>query len=328
MITFGSSDAESDGIDPGVALPQTAATVVACYSVFDHFLPACGFTDLTDGMYEGDPGRPYEAAQARQGEVLLDRAGCSAGSRLLDIGCGYGRILRAAGKRGARARGITVSPEQARRGCRDGLDVRLLDYKQLGLGWVGQFDALIANGSLEHFAQPLDALERRDDAIYRHLFATARRLLDPSGTAARFVTTAIHVPRRLDPSDWLKSPSSFPRSSDRFHFATLAREFGGWYPALGQLEACARGLFELVNEEDGTEDYRLTSEACLAGVRDRLRSPQGLGVWLRALPIAVRHPLHTFRLLSCMLGSESWNWQFRGDPTPTILLRQTWQRAG
>ena len=28
---------------------------------------ALGFTDLTDGMYEGDPTRPYEQAQARIG---------------------------------------------------------------------------------------------------------------------------------------------------------------------------------------------------------------------------------------------------------------------
>src|SRR5687768_4694155 len=78
-------------------------TVVDCYSVFDHFFPALGFTDLTDGMYDGDPARPYEAAQARQAEVLLDRAGVGPGTRLLDIGCGYGRVLRAAEARGATA---------------------------------------------------------------------------------------------------------------------------------------------------------------------------------------------------------------------------------
>src|SRR4051812_13427765 len=90
----------------------TDARVVACYSVLDSFMPACGFDDLTEGMYEGDAHRPYEEAQARQAEVLLDRAGCGAGARVLDIGCGYGRALRAAAARGARARGITASPEQ------------------------------------------------------------------------------------------------------------------------------------------------------------------------------------------------------------------------
>jgi cyclopropane fatty-acyl-phospholipid synthase-like methyltransferase len=305
----------------------TAPRVIACYSVLDAFMPACGFDDLTDGMYEGDPGRPYQDAQARQAEVLLDRAGGGPGARLLDIGCGYGRILRAAAGRGARAVGITVSPEQVRRGRRAGLDVRLLDYKHLGREWDGRFDAAIANGSVEHFVQPADAAAGRDDAIYRHLFATVRRLLDPASAAGRFVTTVIHVPRRPDPHDRLRPPSAFPRGSAAFHFARLARAFGGWYPAPGQLEACARGLFELVHEEDGTEDYRLTSEAWLAGVRRRLHSAGGLGVWLRALPAAVRRPIHTARMLRCQLGSESWNWQFRGDPPPTRLLRQSWRRV-
>ena len=54
---------------------------------------------------------------------------------------------------------------------------------------------------------------------------------------------------------------------------------------------------------------------------------RGLGVWLRALPVAVRHPVATARMFRCQLGSESWNWQFHGDPAPTLLLRQTWQRV-
>jgi cyclopropane-fatty-acyl-phospholipid synthase len=305
----------------------TSPRVVACYSVLDSFMPACGFDDLTDGMYEGDPHRPYEAAQARQAEVLLDRAGCGPGCRVLDIGCGYGRILQAAAARGAHARGISVSPEQVRRGLCAGLDISLHDYKHVGREWDRQFDAVLANGSMEHFVQPADAAAGRDDDIYRHLFATVHRLLDPDSKSGRFVTTAIHVARRSDPNDWLRPPSDFPRGSARFHFSQLTAAFGGWYPFRGQLEACARGYFALVHEEDGTEDYRLTSEAWLAGVRRRLRSAQGLRVWLRALPVAVRHPVQTARLYRSQLGSESWNWQFRGDPAPTMLCRQTWQRV-
>ena len=95
----------------------------------------------------------------------------------------------------------------------------------------------------------------------------------------------------------------------------------------GQLAECADGLFRLVHEEDGTEDYRLTSEACLAAVRTRLRSPRLLKVAWASLPSFLRRPAHTVRMLRCMMGSESWNWQFRGDPAPTILLRQTWERV-
>lgn len=317
--------------DRGVSALPTSGRVVACYSVLDAFLPACGFDDLTEGMYEGDASRPFEQAQARQAEVLLDRVGCRPGTRLLDVGCGYGRVLRAAQARGARAWGITVSPEQMKRCRRAGLDVRLEDYRRLGSAWDGQFDAVIANGSLEHFVQPADAAAGRDEAIYRHLFATVRRLLSPGG--GRFVTTAVHFRGvRPDPRDWLRPPGDFPYGSTEFHWSRLAHSFGGWYPIRGQLEDCAQGSFELAHEEDGTEDYRLTSEACMEAVRARLRLPAGALVWLRSLPTALRRPAHTVRMFQCMLGSESWNWQFRGSPPPTVLLRQTWQvrpvRAG
>jgi cyclopropane-fatty-acyl-phospholipid synthase len=324
-----SAEPERERVIPEVrGAVRTAPRVVACYSVLDDFMPACGFDDLTEGVYEGDLHRPYEAAQARQAEVLLDRAGCGPGSRVLDIGCGYGRLLRAADARGARAWGITVSPEQLRRGRRAGLEVALWDYKDLGRQWDGRFDAVLANGSIEHFVQPADAAAGRDDQIYGHMFGTVHWLLDPDSRAGRFVTTVIHVPCRPEPGDWLRPASDFPRGSAEFHFARLTRAFGGWYPVPGQLESCAQGYFTLVHEEDGTEDYRLTSEAWLAGARRRLCSVRGLGVWLRAAPTAVRHPVAIARMFRCQLGSESWNWQFRGDPAPTRLLRQTWQRVG
>ncbi|MBA4062899.1 MAG: hypothetical protein C0501_04170 [Isosphaera sp.] len=315
--------------DPAVAAAPTAGRVVTCYSLFDAFMTRCGFTDLTDGMYEGDPDRPYEAAQARQAEALLDRAGVTRGSRLLDIGCGYGRVLRAARDRGAKGWGVTVSPEQVRRNAAAGLNVRLENYKHLGPEWDGQFDAVIANGSLEHFAQPEDAAAGRDDAIYRHLFSTVHRLLDPETAGARFVTTAIHFRRRPDPADLLRPPGAFRRDSEEFHFArVLSQGFGGWYPVRGQLERCAEGYFRLVDEEDGTEDYRLTSEACLAASRRRIHSARGVPIWLRAVPLMLRRPVQAARLYRCVFGSESWNWQFRGAPAPTVLLRQTWERVG
>jgi cyclopropane-fatty-acyl-phospholipid synthase len=306
---------------------DTSPRVTACYSIVDYFMRACGFPDLTEGMYEEDPARPYEEAQARQATVLLDRARCTSGTRLLDIGCGYGRILRAASARGAAAMGITVSSEQARRGRQAGLDVRLLDYRRLGHSWNASFDAVIANGSIEHFAQPEHAVAGRDDAIYRDLFAIVHGLLAPHSASGRFVTTVIHFRRRPGPADLLRPPSAFAGGSDAFHWSRLAHSLGGWYPVAGQLQRCARGYFELIDEEDGTEDYRLTSEAWLQGVRSKLRSLDGLGVWLRALPVVLTRPVHLLGMLRCFLGSESWNWQFRGDEPPAQLLRQTWQRT-
>jgi cyclopropane fatty-acyl-phospholipid synthase-like methyltransferase len=204
------------------------------------------------------------------------------------------------------------------------LNVRLRDYKRLGPEWDGRFDAVIANGSLEHFAQPADAAAGRDDEIYHHLFATVHRLLDPDTPGARFVTTAIHFRNRPDPRDLMQPPSAFAWGSEAFHWSRLAHSFGGWYPVRGQLEACAAGYFELIHEEDGTEDYRRTSEAWLSGARERLWSAR---VFLAALLSLAHRPVQTVLLLRCLLGSESWNWQFRGHPSPALLLRQTWERV-
>lgn len=157
------------------ALPSSSA-VVDCYDILALALDA-GIRDFTDGIYGNDPTAPYETAQQRQAEHLLDLAGCRRESRLLDIGCGYGRILKTAGRRGVGARGITISPVQAAHCGVRGLDARLLDYRDLRERWPAAFDAAIANGSLEHFVAPQDAADGRADEIYRELFDIARDVL-------------------------------------------------------------------------------------------------------------------------------------------------------
>ena len=64
-----------------------------CYSAVDRLFPTCGLFDLTEGIYDRDPNTPHEQAQARQHAYLLDQAQCGAGSRVLDLGCGYGTLL-------------------------------------------------------------------------------------------------------------------------------------------------------------------------------------------------------------------------------------------
>lgn len=53
----------------------------------------------------------------------------------------------------------------------------------------------------------------------------------------------------------------------------------------------------------------------------------GLPIWSRAVPLMLRRPIQTARLSRCMFGSELWNGQFRGNPAPTVLSRQTWERV-
>jgi cyclopropane-fatty-acyl-phospholipid synthase len=301
-----------------------ARTVITCYNVFDKFFPTCGLLDYTEGIYHNDPGTPYEVAQCNQIDYLLDEVQCGGGVRVLDVGCGNGTLLDAVRRRGATGTGITISPEQVDLCKKRGLDVRLLNYKDLGEEWNGRFDAVIANGPMEHFVQPHEAVENKADEIYAHFFRTAHRLIDPQSPVRRLINTTIHFLRRPDPADLLKSPFSFPRGTDGFHYALLARSFGGFYPEIGQLRRCADGCFRLACEVDGTYDYHLTSEEWLRRIRKVLRTTMGARILAKALPSLLRHPKQFATMLMCMLVSESWNWQFRGPNPPTKLLRQTW----
>lgn len=300
-------------------------TVVNCYALFDRFFPTVGLLDYSEGLYFGDPSTPLETAQLNQIRYVLDEAGCSAGTRILEIGCGNGTLLDEVRRRGACGVGITISPEQVALCRRRGLDVELINYQSLGDEWTQRFDAVVANGPIEHFVQPRDAAAGRGDAIYRQMFRMFHKTIDPGSSVRRFVNTTIHFVRPPQPEAVMASPWQHPRGSDNWHWSWLERSFGGFYPTEGQFERCAAGCFALVNEIDGTEDYRLTSEEWLRRIKRALSSSRGWKILAKSLPFALRHARQTFDMLACMLATQSWNWQFRGPSPPVRLLRQTWE---
>jgi cyclopropane fatty-acyl-phospholipid synthase-like methyltransferase len=180
----------------------------------------------------------------------------------------------------------------------------------------------VANGSLEHFAQLDDALHDRVDSMYQELFAICRRLLVPG---KRFVTTAIHFrePRQFHAENIARGPQAWSVGSDNYQFAMVQQNFGGWYPEPRQLERCALPHFRLVHAEDGTDDYRRTSEFWLRQLRKALITRPR--VWTQLWSMWRRQPKALRGMMRCLLWDQSWMWQFRGQPAPMVLLRQTWE---
>lgn len=325
----GSSSRSTTKVDVAQAA-ETHRTVIECYDFLDRFLPECGIWDLTDGLYNGDPSTPHEQAQQAQVEWLLDQAHCQRGSRILEFGCGNGRLLQAAGERGAKAVGVNVSRLQVEH-CRSrGLDARLLNYREIDDSWTGRFDAVILNGCIEHFVQAADVLAGRSDEIYRELFQICHRVIDPASPSRRMVNTTIHLNEytpKLTPEEAVKRPFAFPLFSDKFHYAMVTRCFGGSYPRPGQFERCAAPYFRLAHEVDGTMDYHLTSEDWLRRGRRTLLlpGPPAFRIWRGLLPLLFRQPRHAATMWLCLFVTDSWQKQFRGKHPPTTHLRQTWE---
>lgn len=307
---------------------DTPKVVVNCYDFFDRVFPECGFFDLTEGIYHGDATTSYEQAQKNQINWILDQVDCQKGRRILDIGCGYGTLLAAAQERGAEAIGITISPPQVEHGRDRGLDIRLLNYRRIDDEWKGYFDAVIANGSIEHFVQPRDVLAGKANAIYRELFEICHRIINPASSVRRLVTTTIHTyanSPQIPPDELTKGPFAFRWYSDKFHYALMQQGFGGFYPAEGQLARCANPFFQVIEEVDGTHDYHRTSEECFKRAkRALLQWKTGPRIWRRLFSFFLRQPRQLAILCFNLFIAESWQWQFRGKNPPTKLLRQTW----
>jgi cyclopropane-fatty-acyl-phospholipid synthase len=100
-----------------------------------------------------DANEPLAVAQARKIDRLLDMTGVHTGSRLLEIGTGWGELALRAAVRGARVTTVTLSTEQAElaakraadAGVTDLVDIRVQDYRDV----VGQFDAVVSVEMIE-----------------------------------------------------------------------------------------------------------------------------------------------------------------------------------
>ncbi|MFA6999761.1 MAG: class I SAM-dependent methyltransferase [Candidatus Paceibacterota bacterium] len=306
-------------------LDGTSETVIRCYGLLDAAI-AGGVKDFTDGMYFGDKFLSYSIAQSNQAEYLLDQVSCKTGSHILDVGCGNGRILLAAKKRGAEAIGVTISSEQVERCKKDGLTAYLMNYKNIPDEWNGTFDGIIANGCIEHFVQVQDVIDGKQDQIYKEMFKIFHRLLKKGGYLA---TTVSHFNYFVDPKEIIKGSNRHKYGSSNFHFSRfLLEDFGGWYPRGNQLEIDSQNFFEIKNREDGTEDYHWTYEYWLKEMKRKiLISPK---VWLTLLKKIFKTQKATISMLKDLLISQSAMWQFRKNKdgiTPILLFRDTWKRV-
>ncbi|WP_235981172.1 SAM-dependent methyltransferase [Streptomyces albidus (ex Kaewkla and Franco 2022)] len=142
----------------------------------------------SSALFRGFPAAwpDLAAAQHRKIDRLLDLAEVGPGTRLLEIGTGWGELALRAADRGAHVVTATLSEEQlnlARErvraaGHQDRVTLLLRDYRQL----TGSYDALVS----------VEMIEAVGAEFWPAYFKTLDRLLAPGGRAALQAITMPH----------------------------------------------------------------------------------------------------------------------------------------
>jgi cyclopropane-fatty-acyl-phospholipid synthase len=117
-----------------------------------------------------NPDEPLEHAQTRKIDHILDVADVHDGTKVLEIGTGWGALALRAARRGAHVTSVTLSEEQAtfaRRQAQDAglaslIDIKVQDYRDI----VGNFDAIVSVEMIEAVgAEWLPTYFRQLDAL-------------------------------------------------------------------------------------------------------------------------------------------------------------------
>lgn len=195
----------------------------------------------SSALFAGEPGLSLAEAQRRKMRRALREAGVRPGSRLLEIGCGWGGLAELAAREfGAHVEGITLSREQlqaARQrvsaaGLQERCSLHLADYRDLAANARAPFDAVV---SIEMF-------EAVGEAYWAGWFESLRSCLKPGGRACiqtitirdslyeRYRRSTDFIQQYIFPGGQLPSAAAFRAAATRAGFTVQGElSFGADY---------------------------------------------------------------------------------------------------
>ncbi len=243
---------------------QTSRKGASAQAIQDHY-------DLSNDFYRIwlDPNMVYsgalwqdgdslEEAQIRKLEHHIASARAYGKASVLEIGCGWGALLKRLvnDHQVSRAVGLTLSQAQydwVRSMDLPGVEVRLEAWQDHQP--VKPYDAIISIGAFEHFAS-LDLSEAQKVAAYRQFFARAREMLVRGG----FLSLQTFAYGSAYPRT-----SAIEKESTQFLAREIFRETDP--PRLANIAEAIEGYFEVIDMHNDRLGYAKTCKEWLENMR-------------------------------------------------------------
>ncbi len=148
--------------------------------------------------------------------------------------------------------GLTISTAQHDACLRNGLDARLLDYKEADPRELGRFDGVVSVGAFEAFCSIEEYENGEQDEVYRRFFEFAASVMDSAGRL--YVQTMMFG---KDPPEPSEVDLRAPKGTDERILALLTYFYPGhWIPrGVDQIKAAAAPYFRFLSTTNGREDY-------------------------------------------------------------------------
>lgn len=212
---------------------------------------------FSNAMYNGDYTMTLEEAQVKKHEFVTKALGIKKGSRVLDLGCGWGGWLKyLKDVVGAEGIGINLSDGQVKACTENGLTAYIKDARFIKPEDFGTFDAITAFGSFEHVASVKDYLNGKQDEVYEDYFRHVANLLNPGG---KFYMQSMVFEKNMIPFDEIDINA--PKDSNNYIIALLLKHNPDSWIAYGHehIIRTASPFFRNTFYSDGRLDYVKTN---------------------------------------------------------------------
>jgi len=211
--------------------------------------------------YDGDFSMKLIDAQEKKHQFIAEHLGIGKGTKVLDLGCGWGAFLKYVSDLGADAYGVVLAKGQADACIKNGLNVKHLDSKLVNEETFGtKFDVITAMGSPEHLCSIEEYKAGKQDEIYRNYYQQLSDLIPVGGKI--YIQTMVFG-KNVMPLDQIPF-GNVDLYKDEFTdpeiLAILCDVFpGSWLPyGSEQMIETAKPHFKLLSIDCGRLDYMET----------------------------------------------------------------------